>query len=132
MVSRLDIYNFKSCQKEPLSLQISSHSSDYSKPEVLVWHHLSLLLIFHFFYLKNYLVLHFGHWVFLALCGLFSSCGGDPLLAGCVGFSPWRLPLLRAQALGAWASVFVALGLSCCCSVCLELAGFSSCDVQPQ
>ena len=66
-------------------------------------------------------------WAFLQLwrvgttlhCGAWAShCGGSP----CCG----------AQALGAWASVFVALGFSSCRVWILELAGFSSCDVQAQ
>ena len=54
-------------------------------------------------------------WVFIALCGLFSSCGEQGLLfscnaqaSHCGGFSSWR-----AQAQGTWASIGAAHRPSC-------------------
>ena len=55
------------------------------------------------------------HWVFVALCGLplvVASRGCSPysaLVSLCCGFS-----CCRAQALGTWALVVAALGLSSC------------------
>ena len=118
------------------SLHISSHSSDYSKPDVSVWHHifvtdLPFIYFFYFTITGSVFLAALGLpryvWAFLQLwrvgttlhCGAWAShCGGSP----CCG----------AQALGTWASVFVALGFSSCRVWTLELAGFSSCDVQAQ
>ena len=45
----------------------------------------------------------------------FSSCSERGLLfIACADFSLWWLLLLRSRALGAWASVVVARGLSSC------------------
>ena len=115
------------------SLQISSHSSDYSKPEVLVWHHLFLLLIFLLFLILKII------WFFMFGCirSPLRCVGSSPVVASgdhsslscwvshCGGFSG-----CGAQALGAWASVLAALGLSRCGACTLELVGFSSCDGQ--
>ena len=64
---------------------------------------------------------------FMAVLGLhccawaFSSCSEQGLLFVAVGFSlRWLLLLPRAQALGTWASVVVADGLSSCGSQALE------------
>ena len=63
----------------------------------------------------------------------FSNCGEQGLyfvavrLFHCGGFS-----CCRAQALGTWASVVVARGLSSCCARALGRAGLSSCGAQAQ
>ena len=131
----LAFYNFKSCCGKlllftfpliPLIIQSQTSRSGI----------ISLLLIFHLFFfilqlLGSLFLAALGLpryvWAFLQLwrvgttlhCGAWAShCGGSP----CCG----------AQALGTWASVFVALGFSSCRVWTLELAGFSSCDVQAQ
>ena len=55
-------------------------------------------------FLKKLLI--FGCAGSLVICGLFSSCGAPA--SHCSGFSPWE-----ERAVGAWASVAVAHGLSC-------------------
>ena len=87
-------------------------------------------------------------YLFLAALGLhccaqaFSSCGKQgPLFAVVHGLHPWRWLFLhlhgggfsycRAQALGAWASIVVAHGLSSCGSQALERR-LSSCGAWAQ
>ena len=61
------------------------------------------------------------HWVFVAVCGLslVSVSRGCSSLQ-CMGFSLRCLLLFQSMALGAQASVVVALGLSSCGSWALE------------
>ena len=84
------------------------------------------------------LEIHVGHldfFFFFAVLGLhcctqaFSGCGERGLLFCC---SPWASHCIEfsccgARALGTWASVVAAQGLSSCGSQALELAGISSC-----
>ena len=94
----------------------------YLKQEI----HVSLLNFFlnKFIYLFIWL-----HWVFVAAHVLFSSCGEcrcQAWASHCGGFS-----CCRARALGAWASVVVACGLSSCGSRAPERR-LSSCGARAQ
>ena len=79
------------------------------------------IVSFFFFKLFIYLFIWLC-WVFVAACGLFSlvvaSRGYSSLW--CMGFSLGGFSCCRARALGARASVVVALGLSSCGSRALE------------
>ena len=74
-------------------------------------------------FFKNKFIYLWLHWVFVAACGLSlvaASGGGATLHCGaqashCGGFS-----CCGARALGTWASVVVAHGLSSCSSQALE------------
>ena len=81
---------------------------------------------------KQYFFFFWPCWVFVAAHGLslVAASGGYSSLQ-CVGFSlRWHL-FCRARALGSWASVVVALGLSSCGSWALERR-LSSCGTWAQ
>ena len=77
------------------------------------------------FFKINYFWLH---WVFVAVCGLFSSCGEQGLLFVVV-HRLLSAVASRCVALGTRASVVVARGLSSCGSRALERR-LSSCGAQ--
>ena len=81
-------------------------------------------ILFSFNLKKNYFILFtyfWLHWVFIAVHGLFSSCGEQGLLFVAVcGLLIAVASRCGARALGAWASVVVACGLSSCGSQALE------------
>ena len=90
---------------------------DFQKNHILKLNHL-LKPLGPVFFLINLFILFIYFWlcwVFVAVCGLslVAASGGYSSLR-CMGFSLQWLLLLQSTALGTWASVVVAHGLSSC------------------
>ena len=86
------------------------------------------LLFYYLFYFIYFIFGCVGSSLLHAGFSLVAASGGYSLL-WCVGFSLWWLLLLGARALGIWASVVVAHGLSSCGSRAVERR-LSSCGTQ--